>query len=274
VSFVCDVLGIQRSSYYAHQRRPLSVRRQDLELKPLIQRIFWRHRRRYGARRIRIELAARGRRCSVRRIRRLMAEMSLEPIQPRSFRPRTTQSRHQLGYSPNWVLNAPPPNDVDRVWVADITYIPLKTGKFVYLALLMDLFSRRVVGWRLDDHMTESLVLDALRNAIANRQPRPDLIHHSDRGGQYAGRQYRQMLTRSGMQQSMSRQADCYDNAFMESCFGTIKRELEMTPYANMPAALAAVTEFVRYYNIVRRHSSIAYLSPAEFERQHAQRSR
>ena len=201
-----------------------------------------------------------------------MDEMGLVPIQPRSFRPRTTNSRHTLGYNPNRLLTAPPPDNINRIWVADITYIPMKTGKFLYLALIMDLFSRRIVGWKLDDNMSESLVLGALRAAIANRQPSPGLIHHSDRGGQYAGGEYRQVLARSQMSQSMSRPNDCFDNAFMESCFGTIKAELEMEPYDNLPAACRDLIKYIRYYNIHRRHSSIAYLSPAEFERQHTER--
>jgi len=203
-----------------------------------------------------------------------MVEMDLVAIQPRSFRPRTTHSRHHLGYSPNRLLSEPPPDDINRIWVADITYIPLKSGRFVYLALVMDLFSRRIVGWKLDDNMGASLVLAALRRAITQRQPGADLVHHSDRGGQYAAGDYRQVLTRSHMRQSMSRKSDCYDNTFMESCFGTIKRELEMTPYEHFPEALRSVVQYITYYNISRRHSSIAYLSPAQLERQHAQKKR
>ena len=120
-----------------------------------------------------------------------MDEMGLVAIQPKSFKPRTTDSRHSLGYSPNLLLDAPPPDGINQLWVGDITYVPLVGGDFLYLAMLMDRFSRRIVGWDLQDHMRESLVLAALRAAIALRQPRPGLIHHTDRGGQYAGAEYR-----------------------------------------------------------------------------------
>lgn len=144
---------------------------------------------------------------------------------------------------------------------------PLKNGGFAYLALLLDLCSRRIVGWQLADHMTETLTLAVLRQAIAGRQPPPGLLHHSDRGGQYAGREYRQVLARARMLQSMSRKANCYDNAFMESCFGTIKRELEMTAYVDEPSARREIQNYIRYYNLERRHSSINYLTPEQFER-------
>lgn len=159
---------------------------------------------------------------------------------------------------------------MNRVWVGDITYIPLTTRKFAYLAILMDLFSRRIVGWQLDDHMTETLVLCVLRQAIAARQPASQLIHHSDRGGQYAGKLYRQTLTRAAIHQSMSRADNCYDNAFMESCFGSIKNELEIVAYDSVMAAKKVIGDFVVYYNVQRRHSSLEYLSPVAFE-QHSQ---
>jgi transposase InsO family protein len=232
----------------------------------MIQEIFWEHERRYGARRIAEELAARGVRCSRRRVGRLMKEMQLLAIQPRSFKPRTTDSRHSLGYSPNLLVDMATPKEINRVWVGDITYVPLVGGDFLYLAMLMDLYSRRIVGWDLQVHMQESLVLQALRSAIAGRQPAPGLIHHTDRGGQYAGTEYRQVLGRAGMQQSMSRADDCYDNAFMESCFGTIKTELEMKPYPNRLIAHKELPRYIRYYNTRRRHSALGYLSPEVFE--------
>lgn len=137
---------------------------------------------------------------------------------------------------------------------------------FLYLAVLMDLYSRRIVGWDLQDHMQETLVLAALRAAILLRQPKPGLIHHTDRGGQYAGTQYRQMLARARMLQSMSRADDCYDNAFMESCFGTIKRELEMIPYQNASIARKDIPAYIRYYNTRRRHSALNYMTPEAME--------
>jgi putative transposase len=195
-----------------------------------------------------------------------MQQMGLVAIAPKSFKPRTTDSRHSLGYSPNLLIDAPPPEGVNQLWVGDITYVPLLGGDFLYLAMLMDRFSRRIVGWDLQDHMRESLVLAALRAAVAMRRPRPGLIHHTDRGGQYAGAEYRKMLARAGMPQSMSRAEDCYDNAFMESCFGTIKTELEMEPYPNGHAARKEIPDYIRYYNTRRRHSALGYLTPEAYE--------
>ncbi len=237
-------------------------------MKPFIQSIFWEHRRRYGARRIAVELADQQQPCSRRRVGRLMKEMDLVAIQPRTFKPRTHRQPTLSWLQRNLLLNAPPPIAINQLWVGDITYVPIVGGDFLYLAMLMDRFSRRIVGWSLQDHMQESLVLQALRSAIALRQPVPGLIHHTDRGGQYAGSCYRQMLDRAQMTQSMSRAADCYDNAFMESCFGTLKTELEMTPYQNRDIAHKELPEYIRYYNTRRRHSSIGYLSPEAFEDQ------
>jgi transposase InsO family protein len=264
---LCQSLNVSRSAYYAWRQDGVSARkRDDLRLRPMIRGIFREHRRRYGARRIAAELSARNQPCGRRRIRRLMKEMELVAIQPKSFKPRTTDSRHSLGYSPNLLLDAPPPDGINRLWVGDITYVPLLGGEFLYLAMLMDRFSRRIVGWDLQDHMREPLVLAALRAAIALRQPRPGLIHHTDRGGQYAGVQYRKLLARAGMPQSMSRAENCYDNAFMESCFGTLKTELEMAAYPNAHVARTEIPDYIRYYNTRRRHSALGYLTPEAYE--------
>ena len=156
--------------------------------------------------------------------------------------------------------------NINEMWVGDISYVPLLAGGFLYLAMLMDLYSRRVVAWELRDHMHESLVLATLRKALAARDPRAGLIHHTDRGGQYAGKKYRRVLERGEIRQSMSRADNCYDNAFMESCFGTIKRELEMECYEDERAARAEIAAYIRYYNLRRRHSGLDYLTPHEFE--------
>ena len=267
VAALCHSLEVSRSGYYAWKAGCRSSRaEEDRRLMPEVRAVFRAHKRRYGARRIARELSKRGTPCGTRRAGRLMREMGLEAIQPKSFRPRTTESRHRLGYSPNLLVNGRFPQAVNRVWVGDITYVPLVENGFLYLALLMDLYSRRIVGWELDDNMRESLVLSALRFAIAGRQPLPGLIHHTDRGGQYAGSEYRRVLERARIKQSMSRADDCYDNAFMESCFGTIKRELEMERYENSAIARKEVFGYIRYYNTRRIHSSLGYLTPAEFE--------
>ena len=167
VAAVCQALGVSRAGYYAHTRGEAGSREQeDARLRPLVRQIFWEHKRRYGARRIAAELAAQGEACGPGRVARLLKQLGLQAIQPRSFRPRTTQSRHPLGYSPNLLLEAPPPCSTNQVWLGDITFVPLAGGRFAYLALLMDLYSRRLVGWELDEHMAEALVLAALREAI------------------------------------------------------------------------------------------------------------
>jgi transposase InsO family protein len=276
-SAVCDLLEVSRSGFYAWRSSQESQREErDRELMPFIQEVFWRHRRRYGARRIAMELSGRGIACGVTRVARLMKTAGFRAIQPKSYRPRTTESRHRLGYNPNLLVGREAPSRINEVWVGDITYIPLATrtssGRFGYLALLMDLCSRRIVGWEYGNTMTEDLVLGALRRAIRERQPAPGLIHHTDRGGQYASKRYREVLRRSEMPQSMSAAESCYDNAFMESCFGTVKTELELVEYASGPEAVRELTSYIRYYNVERRHSSLRYVSPAEFERELAVR--
>ena len=239
---------------------------QDRILRPQVTAIFHKHRRRYGTRRIVDELRDRGVPCSRRRVAKLLKLQGLRAIQPKSFKPRGTESRHRLGFNPNLLLDAPECTGSNQWWVGDITYVPLADRTFSYLATLMDRYSRRIVGWHLAEDMTESLVLKTLRAAIRARQPAANLIHHTDRGGQYAGREYRRMLQRAAMRQSMSRADNCYDNAFMESCFGTIKTELEMAEYDSHRLAEKELAEFIAYYNTERKHSALGYLTPAQFE--------
>jgi putative transposase len=228
--------------------------------------IFHKHRRRYGARRIAKELDDRGHLCGRHRVAKLLKIQRLRAIQPKSFKPRTTESRHRLGYSPNLLLESDELRGINQLWVGDITYVPLVGGLFSYLATLMDRYSRRIVGWQLGQDMTETLVLSALRMSIRARGPGGDLIHHTDRGGQYAGSRYRAVLHRGKLRQSMSRAGNCYDNAFMESCFGTIKTELEMTEYENHGVALKEIRQYIAYYNLERKHSALGYVTPTQFE--------
>ena len=269
VSSICEVLSVSRSDFHAWQSRGLSARDvRDEELMPLIRDIFWTHRRRYGARRISMKLASRGEPCGVARVAKLLETQGLKAIQPKSFRPRTTNSRHRLGYNSNLLREREAPQQINEVWVGDITYIPLHGVRFGYMSLLMDLYSRRVVGWEYQDSMTDALVLSSLKKVIRERQPATGLIHHSDRGGQYASGSYRDVLRRASMLQSMSEAGNCYDNAFMESCFGTLKTELELTEYADSVEAVRELSTYLHYYNQDRRHSLLGYLTPAEFETQ------
>lgn len=276
-SAVCDALEVSRSGFYAWRSGEESWRAEtDRELTPVIREVFWHHRRRYGSRRIAVALSQRGIACGVARVARLLKNQGLRAIQPKSFTPHTTESRHRLGYNENLLKDRKAPLRVDEVWVGDITYIPLGTrtsqGRFGYLALLMDLFSRRIVGWDYGLTMDDGLVLGALRRTIRERQPAAGLIHHTDRGSQYASHRYRDVLRRSGICQSMSAAGNCYDNAFMESCFGTIKHELELVEYRNSAEALRELSSYIRYYNADRIHSSLGYVSPAQFETQQAPR--
>lgn len=272
-SRVCDLLEVSRSGFYSWRKCEESQRdRTDRALVPVIREIFWHHRRRYGARRLAVTLTARGLACGVARVARLLKMQGLQAIQPKSYKPRTTESRHRLGYNQNLLASRAPATRVNEIWVGDITYIPLAAGRttrhFGYLAILMDLYSRRIIGWDYHTLMDETLVLGALHKAIRERQPGPGVIHHTDRGGQYASKRYREILRRSGMCQSMSGAENCYDNAFMESCFGTLKTELELVEYPSNSEAVREISSYIRYYNADRRHSSLGYTTPIEFEAQ------
>lgn len=266
ITQICEVLELSRSAYYSWLDSEVTQRdEEDRILSPKVREVFMHHRRRYGSRRIAIELSETDAKCGRKRASRIMKMQGLRAIQPKSFKPRSTESKHRLGYNPNLLLSESA-NGIGQVWVGDITYIPCAECHYCYLAVLMDAFSRRIIGWHLSEDMTEELVLTSLRNAIAARQPSPGLIHHTDRGGQYASKEYRQILKRAAMRQSMSRADNCYDNAAMESCFGTIKNELEMTEYSTTREALKEVASYIEYYNVERRHSSLDYLSPVQFE--------
>ena len=264
---ICAVLEVPRSSYY-HAAKPTPTQRSDEELGAVIETIFREHRRRYGYRRISAELASMGLTCAPERVRRLMRERGLKALQPRSIVPKTSDGRADRP-SLNLLLDQPLPDTPNTVWAGDITYIP--TGKgWLYLAVVIDLCSRRIVGWSLAGHLKASLVGDALRQALGSRSVSRGLIFHSDRGSQYGSREYRQLLEQAGIRQSMSARANPYHNAWTESFMATLKTEmLQDGCFIDTPDARIELFAYIEsYYNTHRRHSSLAYKTPAEFEAQ------
>jgi putative transposase len=268
-------LKVDKSSFYrwAKERRP--GKEKDM-LEEKIDEVFWRHGRKYGSRRIYHELLDEGYAAGRHQIRRVMREQGLRAIQPRSFVPRTTNSRHSLGYSPNLLLEMSlPPDGPLSVIVGDITFVPLQSGRWAYMATWTDLFSRRILGWALLDNMTEDLIIKAFEMLLGRVKLPTGCIIHSDRGGQYASKKFRRLLTLHGCRQSMSRAGETYDNAFAESLFSRYKAELlEGGAFANTEEAKMETFQYIDgYFNPVRRHSSIGYLSPLAFEAAYRQRS-
>lgn len=263
----CYLAEVPRSSFYASCDRPESRRaRRNRYLLMYIKDEHDKSRQTYGSRRIYVELQKRGIRCSINRIARLMKLHGIVAVQHRKYRP-TTDSGHDFPVAPNLLgrkFRVAAPN---RVWVADITYIPTDEG-WLYLATELDLYSHRIVGWSLSSRMSRRLVLDALALAVGRRRPEPGLIHHSDRGVQYACGDFQKALKRYGMVPSMSRKGDPYDNAVAESFFKTLKVELVYRRrFRTRLEAKAAIVEYIElFYNRRRRHSSLDYLSPAEYE--------
>jgi putative transposase len=214
VQNLCETLGVDRSSYY-RRIKPKEGRGEEELLGELVTKVFWRHSRRYGWRRIAAELKAEGVELGRHRIRRLMTEHGLQAIQPRSFVPKTTDSRHRLGYAENLLLGMKlPPERPNEVIVGDIMYLPLQGGSFAYLATWTDLFSRLVIGWEVDDNLQESLIIGVFEKALIRRGELQKALIHSDRGGQYASARFRSLLKGSSCQQSMSRAGESYDNAY------------------------------------------------------------
>jgi transposase InsO family protein len=263
---VCAVLGEARSSFY-HASAPTATQVADAGLGELIETVFRRHRRRYGYRRLAQDLADRGVICAPARIRRLMAQRALHAIQPKNFIPKTSDGRADKP-SPNLLSDKPLPTALDCAWAGDITFIPTSTG-WLYLAVVIDLCSRRIVGWSLADHMRSDLVLDALRQALETR-PTNRTIFHSDRGSQYGSTPFRTALAKAGLCQSMSARANPYDNAWTESFIGTLKREmLQNGCFENAADARTEIFEYIEgYYNTHRKHSAIGYNTPNQFEAQ------
>jgi len=268
---ICTVLGLARSSYY-HAAKETITQINDQIIGEEIKTIFTTHKSRYGYRRIRKELQKKEITCSPARTRRLMKTLNLAAIQPRSFRPTTSDGRADAP-SKNLLLDAELPKQVNEVWVGDITYIQREGGWF-YLAVVMDRCSRRIVGWSIDTHMGAKLVIEAMRQAETSRKSKTQkTIFHSDRGSQYGSKKIRSYLKDKKFIQSMSRRANPYDNAAMESFMGTLKLEaIGKQSFATIEQARIAIFEYINaYYNTQRIHSSIEYLTPSEFEKQQNQ---
>lgn len=262
---ICQVLGVARSSYY-HAAKPTASTLSDGEVGAKIGSIFRRHRRRYGYRRIQRELAETGTVCGAARVRRLMARQGLRALQPKTYVPRTSDGRADRP-SPNLLLDKSLPVKPDGVWAGDITHIPTASG-WLYLAVVIDLCSRRVVGWALADHLRADLVTEAFAQARMARRPQPGLIFHSDRGSQYGSRLFRDQLAKAGVLQSMSARANPYHNAWTESFIGTLKREmLQGGAFINEADARTELFAYLEsYYNTQRRHSALDYQTPLQFE--------
>ena len=272
VRVLCDVMGVSAAGYYAWRGRPESCRKAaNRVLLSEIRRLHLAHRGRYGAPRIHAALRGLGHTASRGRIERLMRHHGIRALMARRFRLCTTDSRHDLPIAPNRLGQKFAAECPNQVWLADLTYIPTEEG-WLYLAVVLDLFTRKIVGWAMRDHMQAELTIAALTMAIQRQKPPPGLIHHSDRGSQYAAAEYRKVLNAARMTQSMSRKGNCWDNAPMESCFGTIKTELvHQACYETRDAARRDLFAYIEgYYNRRRLHSAIGYITPEQAERQAA----
>lgn len=266
---MCHVLGVSRKAYYAWLKRPISERKlQDQELLVVIKEIYLTSRKTYGSPRIHKEMKKRNIKCSHKRVARLMKENHLVSIHKKPYI-HTTNSDHCLPLmqnvlNRNFVVDAP-----NKVWVSDITYVFTHEG-WLYLAAVLDIYSRKIVGWAMGSRITTDLVTSALKMAICHRNPEPGLIHHSDRGCQYASHHYQKLLQQHGFISSMSRKGDCWDNAVMESFFHTLKTELvNHRRYLMRSQAKRDIFEYIEvFYNRLRSHSAIGYVSPEFYEKQ------
>lgn len=262
------MLGVSRSGYYDWRDRPPSATATaNLALLHDVRQLQTRHHGRYGSPRMHAVLRAQGHRCSRGRVERLMRRHGIRALAGRRFRPCTTDSRHYLPTAPNLLaqrFSAPAPN---RIWLADITYIATGEG-WLYLAAVLDLATRKIVGWAMRDHMRTELPLAALMMAAQRQRPGPGLIHHSDRGSQYAAKAYVDHLVVIGATPSMSRTGNCYDNAPMESFVHTLKVELvHQCRWATLAEARQALFGYIEgYYNRLRMHSALGYLTPEQAE--------
>jgi len=267
---LCQALGLSRSGYYQWLNRPESRRaKANREVLAKISVLHEENRRCYGSPRITQALRRQGLTIGHNRVARLMRTQGIRAKSKRAFRPRTTDSRHAERIAPNRLKQLPSLHRPDQAWVADITYIWTVAG-WVYLAAVMDLYSRKIVGWALGTSLETSLVTEALSRAQRERRPAPGLLHHSDRGSQYASSAFQALLAHFKIIPSMSGLAHCYDNAAMESFWSSLKNELvHHEPFANLDEARLAIFDYIElFYNRKRLHSALGYQSPVEFENQ------
>jgi transposase InsO family protein len=268
VATLCNILDVSRSGFYAWRKRPAGKRTLDREI--LVEKIRTAHiqsRGIYGSPRVAEDLAEQGVAVCVNTVAKYMNQAGIRSKIKRRFRVSTTDSNHGLEVAPNRLDRCFEASGPNRKWCCDITYVPTAEG-FLYVAAVIDVFSRRIVGWAMDNHLRAELCTDALFMAIAGRAPGKGLLHHSDRGVQYACHDYQQMLLEHNIEASMSRRGDCYDNALMESFWGTLKTELTHHElYPTREDAKRSIFEFIEvFYNRQRRHSAIGYMSPEQFE--------
>lgn len=267
ITVLCRVLEVSRSGFHAWRGRPPAPRvRSDAQLAARVAAVHARSRKTYGSPRVHAELQAKGVRVGRKRVERLMRENGLEARRKRRFR-KTTDSKHSNPIAPNVVARKFHVAEADRVWVTDVTAVWTLEG-WLYLAVMLDLFSRRVVAWATSANNDTCLALEALRAALRARRPRAGLVHHSDRGSPYASADYRAVLGLHQLIASMSRKGDCWDNAVAESFFATLRAELvDHEQYATRDAASASIGDYIEsFYNVERRHSFLNYLNPIEFE--------
>lgn len=270
VQLLCHVMAVVPSRYYAWcQRAEITA---EPAWETAMVDVFDDHQRRYGTRRLQVELRELGHRVGRQALRTALRRHGRKALQPKAFTPRTTDSTHGKRCAPNLLLDQPKPTQANRVWVSDITYLPLANGNWVYCCAFQDVCTKQVVGWQVRADMPEALVTSALQRALLAQRPAPGLIVHSDRGGQYVGKVYKTLLRNAQAQLSHSRRSECYDNAQAESLWARLKTELlearEWPVFTDLADAQASVADYFDYYNHKRRHSSIGYLKPYLFHQQ------
>jgi transposase InsO family protein len=271
IRMLCELLNVSPSGYYRWcQQRPSTRQREDAAIAVKVAAAHRASRGTYGAPRIVKDLREEGTHTSKRRCTRLMQEQGLRGRKKHRRRPRTTDSRHTQPVAANLLAERPAPTGPNQCWLTDITYLETAEG-WLYLAALLDLWSRKIVGWSCGPTLHASLVLAAFQDALKRRSPPKGLLHHSDRGSQYVDEQYIKALVAAGIERSMSRAGNCYDNAAMESFWSTLKSDTgldESTPASRRHAELAVFDYIETFYNPTRRHSSLGQISPVAFENQ------